>query len=356
MSSPPGNRVRHALLIVADIFSFRLYSKRVFGAAACITLLILVCFITNLSTNLVSEDPPFVPNSEAPEPVDVPEPEPTFTPQHNRSECSLMKCTMLYGAHKYPQLEAAVDSHRRHSERWGCGFQNLEYDLTNRRLYSKQYSILSAILHEMTIPEDQRKKWLMWVDADSIVLNPAISPEHFLPPENLKDVWALLTADKNGLNAGIFYLKVHPDSVDFLTQVVAYPLDYPDIDLGWFGVQAAMSKVLEAMKADPRRRDALAGVAWIPRTWINAYQGERIFEGKPGDLMVHFAGLGATRLSLMAKWLDELVQHPAKWEVPLGKTRYEKAVPGFWNQFVSNSTRIDCSPEGLKKGRCVEAK
>lgn len=68
---------------------------------------------------------------------------------------------MLYGAHVFPQLEQAVASHRLHSERWGCGFHVLSQDLTDRRLYSKQYYLLSIMLQELEKPVDERQEWLM---------------------------------------------------------------------------------------------------------------------------------------------------------------------------------------------------
>jgi hypothetical protein len=271
-------------------------------------------------------------------PIVFQEPKQDTQLQTNGQTCDLIKCSMLYGAHKYPQLEAAVASHRRHSERWNCGFRNLEYDLTSRKMYSKEYFVLSTILEELAKPDDQRKEWVMWADADSIILNPALSPEVFLPPQHLKEVFALVTADREGLNAGVFYLRVHAKSVDLLTQTVAYPLDYPDVDLGWFGEQAAMANVIKAMEAGPQPQEQYPEIAWLPHAWFNAYQSEDSFEGQPGDMLVHFAGLGATRLSHMQKWLEEIKHNTAKWEIPLDQTIYNEAIPEFWKAFEKNGT------------------
>lgn len=68
---------------------------------------------------------------------------------------------MLYGAHRFPQLFDAVDSHRKHSHRWGCSFENLEHELTDRPHFSKQYFILLHMLRELAKPADQRKEWIM---------------------------------------------------------------------------------------------------------------------------------------------------------------------------------------------------
>jgi hypothetical protein len=53
-----------------------------------------------------------------------------------------------------------------------------------------------------------------------MVLNPALSPCVFLPPERLENIYALVTADHNGLNNGVFYLKVHTSSIDLLTRII----------------------------------------------------------------------------------------------------------------------------------------
>lgn len=171
-----------------------------------------------------------------------------------------------------------------------------------------------------------------------MVLNPAISPCVFLPPEHLQDVYALVTADHNGLNNGILYLKVHPSSVDLLTKTIDYPLAHPNEDLGWFGEQAAMARVTESIEAEHQDPTHPSGIAWIPRQWINSYQMETSFEGEPGSFMVHFAGLGETRLAHMAAWLEELQRNQEGWEVPFENTALKEEIPDFWREYAASIT------------------
>lgn len=147
-----------------------------------------------------------------------------------------------------------------------------------------------------------------------------------------------MTADHNGLNNGIFYLKVHSSSVDLLTQVAAYPLAHPEDDLGWFGEQAAMARVIKSIEAQHKDASNPSGIVWIPRPWINNYEWEHGFEGEPGSFLVHFAGLAETRLAHMASWLDELQNNQAKWEIPVERTFYKDAIPAFWNEYSANVT------------------
>ena len=135
-----------------------------------------------------------------------------------------------------------------------------------------------------------------WVDADSILVNPAISPCTFLPPDTLQSVFALVTADHQGFNNGIFYLRVHPSSLDLLTQILDYPLAHPDEDLGWFGEQAAMEKVIHSTEIRLKDQGSLSGIAWIPRDWFNTFEFEHSYEDQPGHFIVHFASLAETRI------------------------------------------------------------
>lgn len=68
---------------------------------------------------------------------------------------------MLCGAHKFSQLEDALEVHRRHSERWGYGFESLDRDVTTRKLYSKHYFLLLNMLHELSKAEEERQQWLL---------------------------------------------------------------------------------------------------------------------------------------------------------------------------------------------------
>lgn len=176
------------------------------------------------------------------------------------------------------------------------------------------------------------------MDADSLVLNLALSPCIFLPPEHLDNIYALVTADHNGLNNGVFYLKVHPSSLDLLTKTISYPLAHPEDDLGWFGEQGAMAKVIKSIEAEYPDPTKPSGIAWIPRTWINSYEWEHGFEGEPGSFMVHFAGLGATILAHTAAWLDKLQRNQGKWEIPVENTPLKDDIPEFWREYAAKTT------------------
>lgn len=100
-------------------------------------------------------------HEDEPQPKAIETIQSTSASQSNRPRCSVMKVSMLYGDHKFNQLEAALNSHRTHCERWGCEFRTLDRDLSDRKLYSKHYFLLSTLLHELSKPEGERQSWLL---------------------------------------------------------------------------------------------------------------------------------------------------------------------------------------------------
>lgn len=174
----------------------------------------------------------------------------------------------------------------------------------------------------------------MWTDADTIILNPAIPPTLFLPPHNLDldHVFAIVTTDHNGLNDGVFFLRVCGASLDLLTRVVDYPLARPDEDLGFNMEQNALSRVLNSMAEGTKR-----GVAWVPYQWFNVYQKrDKGFEGQPGVFLVHFPGLRERKAGYMEAWLEELRANPSDWEVDVEETGLGGSVREFWDGFAAD--------------------
>lgn len=155
----------------------------------------------------------------------------------------------------------------------------------------------------------------------------------FLPPDYSQDIFALVTADHNGLNSGVFYLKVHNSSVDFLSEIMTYTVSHPDEDLGWNYEQTAMARVISIFETRHRGSGHPSGIAWVPRTWFNSYEFGHGFEGEPGDFLVHFPGLGNNKIRHMEWWLDELKSNQQKWEIGFNETRYKIEVPAFWSNY-----------------------
>lgn len=146
----------------------------------------------------------------------------------------------------------------------------------------------------------------------------------FLPPDDFSQYHFLAAKDWNGLNAGVFFIRVHQWSVDFMTEVMAEPLLKPNIE-HLFLEQGDMARVLEK----PKYRD---NVVYQPRIWYNIYSKGTADAEDPevvlGDMQVHFPGL-ANKQESMSYWLD-MVEKTEAWTVPLHETEYPGQVEEFW--------------------------
>ncbi|KAJ5457197.1 hypothetical protein N7530_012471, partial [Penicillium desertorum] len=248
------------------------------------------------------------------------------------------KVSMLYGETNH-MYERALQSHERHGKRWGYPMHILRQDISVG-FWNKPSYLLSLVINELTKPAGERKEWLMWVDADSIILNNDIPVEIFLPPSDLKDIHLVASQDQNGLNTGVMFLHVHPWTISFLTETMGYPLYLPQIDLGRSADQEGMRRVLN-------------GVIYLPRPWINTYEWDWAYEGKRGDLLVHFPGLEERRWPHMAKWLNIVETTPHKWNLPLEDTGYINKTTTYWSQMRSAKESIKSAEKKLQSGEAV---
>lgn len=165
--------------------------------------------------------------------------------------------------------------------------------------------------------------------------------------------------DQNGLNTGTFFLRVNEWSVKMLAKSIALPMYRPDVDLGVSMDQTAMFHVFndtspakvsladqkiekDMSEAEKRRRKQLqftvggseGEVLYQPRVWYNTYEWHHAYEGKQGNLLVHFPGLEDDRWRHMSDWLDVVENTPEKWDVPLEKTTYPAEVKAFYDGMV----------------------
>ena len=240
---------------------------------------------------------------------------------------SIAKISAIYGEHN-EYCKRAVNTHERHAERHGYPCHVLRNPVApgegHRGYWNNMLYLQSMLVQELGKKEDFRAKWLMWFDADSIIINEEIPLEIFLPPADFNHIHFLVTKDQNGLNSGVFFLRVHQCSVALTTKVLGYPIFRPEVDLGFSADQQAMALVLHEPQFRPH-------AVWQSRLWYNPYQRSTGYEGKRGDLLVHFPGL-EDRWAQMSTWLN-FVSHPkaAEWQASLGQTTYPADVDRFWS-------------------------
>lgn len=271
---------------------------------------------------------------------------------------TVAKVSVLYGEEN-EYYERAIASHQRHAEHHNYPLHVLRRPVADG-YWNKELYLLSILIQELGKPTSARVDWVMyvsaqrpflyrlltlaihrWFDADSVVLNPEIPLEIFLPANDVGDYHVLATKDQNGLNTGIFFLRVHQWSVQMLLRAVGMPIFRPDVDLGFSADQKAMA--LHFNETDNKDH-----VLYQPRTWYNTYEFNHAYEGKEGDLLVHFPGLFDNRFPHMKDWLD-VVEGPMgrKWQMPLQESAYPARIEEFWKLVRQGRLRLDEAPSLL---------
>lgn len=240
---------------------------------------------------------------------------------------SIGKCTSMYGEYGH-EYDEALKTHLRHNQLHRYPFRVLRQPILDG-LWSKEAALLEVLLQELGRDETVQLRWLVWFDADAIIINPLIPLETFLPPADMSGVQALVTEDWNGLNNGVFYLRVSAWNVEMLSAVIAYRTFKPDESLP-FTEQSAMAAILRDAKFH-------RNVTVVPSEWFNAYPSEWSTNGisyqvKQGDMVLHFAGVGK-KPSALREWLLTIAKERNMWERPLADTTLVSQVRTFWEDY-----------------------
>jgi hypothetical protein len=238
------------------------------------------------------------------------------------------KVSILFGG-THPVYERALRTHEAHDRLHGYPIFVLRESLLDD-VWTKPAYILSLILRELAKPKGQRLEWLFWIDADTIVLNYKVPIELFLPPlddPDFGDVHMVVTHDWNGLNNGVFPIRVNAWAAELLAGIVSFRDYRPDTHLT-FRDQSAMDFLL-------RERKFAKHVVRAPQRWFNAYQGEANetlapFQIRRGDFLVHFPGVG-NREERMRYWCERAEAHAPEWEMDVQYTGYPNEVKAFWS-------------------------
>ncbi|RAR10550.1 glycosyltransferase family 34 protein [Stemphylium lycopersici] len=264
------------------------------------------------------------------------------------------KVTASFGPED-PTYEAAISSHKTHD-----AIHNYPHFILRERilhgLWSKHAFLLTILGAELAKPQEERLEWLFWHDRDTMIMNPNIPLEIFLPPsaaaaartttaprkrkddkkENVdaktssKDIKMILTNDRNGLNNGVFFLRVSTWAVEYLAAALSYPEYEPDVKLK-YSEQSAMEQV----SLRPRFAPA---IVHVPQRWFNGFppsakDPQKPAAARPGSLLIHFASnRDGKRPERMAKWGRVLGEVGNEWDVPLNGTRYGMEIEEFWER------------------------
>jgi hypothetical protein len=156
-----------------------------------------------------------------------------------------------------PPYEAAIASHALHNEIHGYPHFILREHMI-RGLWSKHGYILTILGQELAKPEDQRLKWLFWHDRDTVLMNPQIPLDIFVPPEpEFSNIHMVVTKDRNGLNNGVFMMRVSQWSFKLFASALSIREYQPEIPLKYTeqsGMEEAIKRVSQYSFLSPPSR------------------------------------------------------------------------------------------------------
>ncbi|KAL6711875.1 hypothetical protein ACN47E_002918 [Coniothyrium glycines] len=208
---------------------------------------------------------------------------------------------------------------------------------------------------EMLKPEKERLEWIQWVDRDTLILDQCRPITSFLPPEksHLGSWWGrdgdqsaakkdnttnlIVNNDLNGLNNGVFLLRVGSWAIEFFTAVLAFRHYKPEVDLP-FTEQSAMENVINTPQFKDQTR-------FVPQHWFNAYDqgGPLSFEERldtndmeehhvrRGDYLLHFAGIPEKRKAI-EEWTTLLDGIGVVWQRGSVLRDISGEVETFWRE------------------------
>ena len=249
----------------------------------------------------------------------------------------IIQISMRFGDHYDSFYERAFRSHIEHGKKWGYPTHILRQDIIGKGpnegddgAYNKLLYMQYIMIQEMIKPFGARSEWLVWFDADTVLTNSEVPWTTFLPPSNsvFNEINMLVTADKNGFNAGVFLLRVCEWSLDLLSDTIALPrLHQTEVDF-FFKEQAALRDRFDTPERIKHR-------LYVPQHWFNPY--DLFYQGKGDQVMngtmnIHFPGIGhEMRAESMGLWLDKLERDPDRLRIPLAETSYLAETEAYWN-------------------------
>lgn len=180
--------------------------------------------------------------------------------------------------------ERSINAFQKYAEiyNYKLFIENETYDNEREIYYMKLNTITEYLIKGL---KEKTYDWIFWTDSDVMITNPKIQLSAFIPPETSDDVHLLISKDENGLNAGVFLLRVHPWSLSYIMRCSTYAYYHNEAYLR-FSDQSAMEQVLIDFKEVNHYRI-------VPQNWFNSYCCETDhFQGsvEKGDFLIHFAG------------------------------------------------------------------
>lgn len=221
--------------------------------------------------------------------------------------------------------EKALDTHVQHAKLHGYPMYMARENAADG-MFNKIAYIMDVLMNELFKPAEERVEWLFYFDADSIIMNQEIPLEIFEPPSDFNHINWMAGKDYNGLNAGVFLLRVNQWSLNLLNRVMTYKHYHPDEEYV-FEEQTILARLTENDEEFQKQS------IYVPKAWFNAYFYS-LQEVKPGLLLSHFPH--PDYKWHIYEWLrvletDKNSDYKPVYNIPVSQTTYPKEIKDFWN-------------------------
>ncbi|BEI84437.1 hypothetical protein CcaverHIS002_0410410 [Cutaneotrichosporon cavernicola] len=230
---------------------------------------------------------------------------------------------------------ASRASHALYAKAWGYRYSGDSHSYVEdgpRGCLNKEHVLRRVLARELSAK--QPAEWIVYSDADSIVSDPAVPLHVLLPPPSLNAHFAF-GVDPNGINAGVFAIRVSPLALEFVETV----LDWSDTntsplisDQHWIGLTL-------------RRNETFAN-AFIEmhRSWMNAYVIDDVGAGTSSPY-------GDKKESWAPQWQVHLVNHFKRkysWRpfVERALAVYERGVAAAGGKVGNEGGKVSQAGEG----------
>eukprot|EP00833_Pecoramyces_ruminatium_P005443 jgi/Orpsp1_1/1179475/evm.model.c7180000069468.1 len=157
-------------------------------------------------------------------------------------------------------------------------FENINYTPGREIYFMKFNTVIEKIIEGLKY---KKYEWIFWVDSDVIILNPNIKLESFLPTDNkihliaAYDYWGRKDFCC-GLNAGIFFIRVHEWSLNLLMRAVSYPYFNIEKEICQSDQTSLNNVLIESNEFNH--------YVIVPQQWFNN------FHIKKGEFLYHIMG------------------------------------------------------------------
>lgn len=212
------------------------------------------------------------------------------------SAADIAVVTLASGDEYKAKVKLGIENKRLYCKQHGYDFiYSEESQDPSRHIYWSKIRLVSKAL------ENPAYKWVVWMDADTLIMNLGTPLEDFIDDK----VNFIITKDWNGINAGVFFVKNCDWSRTFLTGV------YNRTDcIGhmWPEQQAIALELKDKKELNERVKIA-------PQRFFNSYPKELLENYRPltsayqpGDFLLHFASAGSSEklTALFEKYSKEV--------------------------------------------------